>query len=79
MLNEYAPVVLCCPLTTNIKNYHGNVILASGKKTGLKQESEILTFHLRSLSKARLKEKIGKISTSELEQVHGCLQDILRY
>ena len=55
----------------------GGGILNSATK--LKETSEILTFHIRSLSKFRLKEKIGKISTKELEQVQKCLQDIMKY
>ena len=60
-LNDFAQVLICCPLTTKIKNYHGNVILNPNNSNKLKETSEILTFHIRSLSKFRLKEKIGKI------------------
>ena len=78
-LNDFAHVLICCPLTTKIKNYHGNVILNPNNSNKLKETSEILTFHIRSLSKFRLKEKIGKITTKELEHVQKCLQDIMKY
>jgi len=79
LLNDLSNLVICCPLTTKIKNYHGNVVLEPDKTNGLKQTSEILTFHIRSLAKSRLKQKIGKIKSDELKNIHACLQDILRY
>lgn len=79
LLNTHAAVVIACPLTSKIKNYHGNVILNPNKTNGLKLKSEILTFHIRSISKDRLIEKMGKIPDKEFEQVKECLGDILRY
>ncbi len=79
LLNDLSGLVICCPLTTKIKNYHGNVILNPDKINGLKDHSEILTFHVLSLSKTRLKQKIGKIKSDELKSIHACLQDIMRY
>ncbi|MEY3236194.1 MAG: hypothetical protein RI883_295 [Bacteroidota bacterium] len=40
---------------------------------------EILTFHIRSLSKDRFKQKIGKITPLELKGIQYCLQDIWKY
>lgn len=77
LLNTYLNVVICCPLTSKIKNYKGNVVLSSSEENGLKQSSEILTFHVRSISKERLLNKVGNISKQELEQVLTCLNDIL--
>lgn len=79
VLNDNANVIICCPLTTKIKNYHRNLILNPTDKNGLKEVSEVLTFHVRSLSKSRLKSKMGRIDSNELKQVHQCLGDILRY
>lgn len=79
LLNDNVNLVICCPLTTKVKNYHGNVILKPNGTNGLSETSEILTFHVRSLSKNRLKNKIGKISTEELMKVKLCLNDILTY
>ena len=79
LLNTHAAVVIACPLTSNIKNYHGNVILNPCKTNGLKLKSEILTFHIRSISKDRLIEKVGEITDKEFDQVKECLGDILRY
>lgn len=79
LLNDHARLVICCPLTTKVKNYHGNVVLAPDAKNGLKQASEILTFHVCSLSRDRLKKQVGKISKEELGKIKICLNDILRY
>lgn len=79
MLNKYLEVVIVCPLTTKIKNYKGNVILNPSNKNGLKEISEVLTFHLRSVSKERLGSKIGQMSLEELNTIKATLNDILRF
>jgi mRNA interferase MazF len=79
LLNEYAKILICCPLTTKIKNYHGNLILEPDENNKLKSISEVLTAHVRSVSKERLVKKIGKISPADLDQVHATLKEILRY
>ena len=79
VLNDHLDIVICCPLTSKIKNYQGNVILKKSKLNGLKLKSEILTFHIRSLSKSRLEKKLGNISEEELEEIKCTLNDILKY
>lgn len=79
LLNEHLGIVICCPLTSQVKNYKGNVILYPNKTNQLKIKSEILTFHIRSLSKERLIEKVGKISTEEIDKIKTFLGDILTY
>ena len=79
LLNQYANVVICVPLTTKIKNYHGNLILNPTSTNGLQETSEVLTFHVRSISKSRLKKHVGTISKLELKQIQKCLQEILIY
>jgi mRNA interferase MazF len=79
LMNDLTNLVVCCPLTTKIKNYYGNVILDPTKLNGLVVNSEILTFHIRSISKDRLKQKIGKISALELKGIQNCLLDIWKY
>ncbi|MGB1283855.1 MAG: type II toxin-antitoxin system PemK/MazF family toxin, partial [Polaribacter sp.] len=41
--------------------------------------SEVLTFHVRSVSKTRLDKKIGKIPISDVEIIKKTLNDILKY
>lgn len=79
LLNQYLEVVIVCPLTTRIKNYKGNLILEPTRENGLDQKSEVLTFHIRSVSKIRLDKKIGSIPQKEVEFIKSTLGDILRY
>lgn len=79
LLNQYLKVVICCPLTTKIKNYKGNLVLKPNAENKLKKTSEILTFHIRSISKERLQKKIGKISGEEVEKIKFYLNEILTY
>ncbi len=79
LLNKYLEVVIVCPLTTKVKNYKGNVILNPNPVNKLIQPSEVLTFHIRSISKKRLKKKVGEITTEELVEIKSTLGDILRY
>lgn len=79
LLNKYLNVVIVCPLTTRVKNYKGNVVLEPDSENGLYTQSEILVFHVRSVSKERLKKKVGHISPAQLKEVKQGLDDILRY
>ncbi|MEE4258796.1 MAG: type II toxin-antitoxin system PemK/MazF family toxin [Bacteroidales bacterium] len=78
-LNTYMKIVIACPLTTKIKNYKGNLVLKPTKQNGLDQTSEVLVFHIRSISKNRLVKRIGNISDAELRQVKMGLNEMLRY
>jgi len=79
LLNEHLAVVIVVPLTTKIKNYKGNPILSPSKANGLKSQSEMLIFHIRSVSRDRLARKIGSIQQDELNRAVKTLNDILRY
>ena len=79
LLNTYLNIVICCPLTTKIKNYKGNVVLKPTGKNKLKEASEILTFHIRSISKERLTKKVGDITPEELTSIKHTLNEIMEY
>ncbi len=79
LLNAYLNIVICCPLTTKIKNYKGNVVLQPNSKNKLKQASEILTFHIRSLSKERLIKKMGEINSTEIVKIKQTINEIMDY
>lgn len=79
LLNVHAKVVVCVPLTTQIKNYHGNLVLDPSPTNGLSSRSEALTLHVRSIAKDRLIVRVGSISKTELKQIHTCLNEILTY
>ena len=79
VVNKYLKVVIVCPLTTKIKNFKGNVVLQPNAENGLNETSEVLTFHVRSVSKERLVKKIGRINEAELNELKDGLNDILNY
>ena len=79
MLNEHLNIVIVCPLTTNIKRFKGNVVLNPSQENGLKAPSEILTFHIRSVSKERLKKKLGMVSKKDIDIIKKTLNDLLKY
>jgi len=79
LLNTYLNLVICCPLTTKIKNYKGNVVLQPTITNKLKQASEILVFHIRSISKDRLTKKIGEITEQEIKSIKKTVNELLDY
>ena len=79
LLNTHLEIVICCPLTTKIKNFKGNVVLTPNASNKLELPSEVLTFHVRSISKSRLTKKIGVISKEELQSTLTSLNEILTY
>ena len=79
LLNEHLPIVIIAPLTTKVKNYKGNPVLTPKTTNGLKQKSEVLVFHIRSISKHRLIEKSGTIEKPELTLAIKTLNDLLTY
>ncbi len=76
-MNESLPVCIVCPLSTKIKEYPGCVRIKASKDSGLKSDSEVITFHIRTLAHARLSKKIGTISTNELCSIMQGLQEVL--
>ncbi len=79
LANTHLNTVICCPLTTKIKNYKGNVVLQPNTDNALKATSEILTFHIRSIAKERLTRKVGNITAQELAQLKTGFDEIWRY
>ncbi len=78
-MNDNYNIVIVCPLTAKIKNLRGNIVLSPNKQNGLKTKSEILTFHIKSVSKERLMYKRGKIEDEELVLLKQNLNKILTY
>jgi mRNA interferase MazF len=79
LVNEHLEVVIVMPITTKVKGYKGNPILSPAKTNGLREKSEVLVFHVRSVSKERLVRKIGTVTKDEVELSLKTLNDILRY
>ncbi len=79
LLNQLMNIVIIAPLTTKVKKYKGNPVLPPLKSNGLKSTSELLMFHIRSVPKDRLVNKLGTIDPAQLEQSIKTLNDILKY
>lgn len=79
LLNKYLQIIIACPLTTKIKGYKGNIILEPNNQNGLLKKSEVMIFHIRSISKERLVKKIGFIASKQLLEIKQGLEDIMRY
>ncbi len=78
-MNDNLDIVIACPLTSFIKYYSGCVILNKNSLNGLTNDSEIITFQIRTISKHRLSKKIGEITDNELNLIFSGLNDILKY
>lgn len=79
MMNTHLNVVIICPLTTKVRPFKGNVVLEPSVENGLKEQSEVLTFHVRSISKERMIQRIGKVENAIVEELKISLNDLLRY
>ena len=76
-MNSNLDVIWVCPLSSSIHKFEGNPILKPNSENGLKVESEIMVFHIRSISKKRFKMKIGSISTEQMNQISVTINDII--
>ncbi|MFZ1806155.1 MAG: type II toxin-antitoxin system PemK/MazF family toxin [Cyclobacteriaceae bacterium] len=79
LLNTHLPVVITVPLTSKIKNYKGNPVLQPSVTNGLSHTSEMLIFHIRSITKDRLTKRVGEIEVEELALATKTLNEILTY
>lgn len=78
-MNDNYDLVIVCPLTSKIKNHRANIILQPNQENGLDYTSEILVFHVKSLSKKRLVKLRGRTSNDELDLIKINLNKILDY
>jgi mRNA interferase MazF len=79
LANKHLNTVIVCPLTSKLKNYHGNLIVEPNTRNGLKMKSEVMSVHVRSISKERFKKKLGHFNTSEMGVVVENLEKIIKY
>ena len=79
LANANLNTIIVCPLTAKLKNYHGNIILNPDKINGLSKVSEVMTIHIRSISKDRVKAKIGYVSKNEFMKIVESLDKIIKY
>ena len=78
-MNKYYNVVIICPLTTQVKNYKGCPVVQPDKINKLKSVSQVISFQIRTISKLRLKKRIGLISDNLLAQIKDGVNLVLDY
>ncbi|MCY7350271.1 MAG: type II toxin-antitoxin system PemK/MazF family toxin [Cytophagaceae bacterium] len=78
-MNDHFRLCIVCPLSSKIKNYAGGIVLEKTTSNGLTQDSEVLTFQIRTLSKSRLLKRIGQITNDDFQKIKTGLNDILTF
>jgi mRNA interferase MazF len=78
-MNDNLGICIVCPLSSKLRHYAGCLVLTKDSKNGLDNDSEIITFQIRTISGERLTQKIGEITTSQLETIKNGLSEILTY
>ncbi|MGO3155271.1 type II toxin-antitoxin system PemK/MazF family toxin [Mesonia sp.] len=79
LANTNLNTVIVCPLTSKLKNYQGNLIAEPNETNGLKKKSEVMTVHIRSISKESFKAKLGYFDKKELAIIIQGLNKIIKY
>ncbi len=73
--NKYSPTVIAAAITSQInKAKMPTHIELCAKEYGLNKDSVILLEQIRTIDKRRLREKIGKVDDSIMENVNNALQ-----
>jgi mRNA interferase MazF len=78
-MNDNLNICIVCPLSSNIKNYSGCLVLLKDEINQLDQDSEVITFQILTISKSRLIKKIGVISETQLKDILQGLNEVLTY
>jgi len=78
-MNKNLGVFIVCPISSKIKNYAGCVKVAKNKTNKLSEDSEIITFQIRAITKERMIKKIGEITNEQLKEVIYSLNEIFYY
>jgi mRNA interferase MazF len=68
-MNDNLGICIVCPLSSKIKSYPGTVFIPKTIDNGLSENSEVICFQVRAISKERLNPPIGKLSDSQLKDV----------
>ena len=76
-MNDSLPVVIACALSSKIKGYPGCVVVKARKESGLKQDSEVIVFQVRTLAHVRLIKRVGLVRPNEFREIMNALQEVL--
>ncbi|MEK7128690.1 MAG: type II toxin-antitoxin system PemK/MazF family toxin [Patescibacteria group bacterium] len=78
-MNKNLGVFIVCPISSKIKNYAGCVKLEKNKINKLSENSEVITFQIRTIAKERMIKKIGEITDEQLKEISYSLNEVLYY
>lgn len=78
-MNNNFGVLIICPISSKIKNYAGTVKLDKNKSNKLTEDSEIITFQIRTIAKERMIKKIGEITDKQLKEIIDSLNEVFYY
>ena len=78
-MNKNLGILIVCPISNKVKNYAGCLRLAKDKINNLNEDSEIITFQIRTIAKERLIKKIGEVTDEQLSVILKSLNDIFYY
>ncbi len=78
-MNKNLGIFIVCPVSSKIKNYVGCVSLPKNKANKLAENSEIITFQIRTIAKERMIKKIGEITNEQLKEIFYSLNEVFYY
>ena len=78
-MNKNFGVFIICPISSKVKNYAGCVKLEKDRINHLSENSEIITFQIRTIAKERMIKKIGEITDAQLKEVFYSLNEVFYY
>jgi mRNA interferase MazF len=78
-MNNNLGISIVCPLTSELKNLSGCLVLKKNQSNGLDADSEVITFQVRAISQQRLIRRTGTIAASQLDLIKKGLTEILTY
>jgi len=78
-MNSKSGLCVICPLSSVVKNYPFCTLLSKNNSNKLKQDSEVLSFQLRTISQKRLIKKIGEVEEEDLQSVLHNINDVFRF
>lgn len=76
-MNEAYNLVWILPLSSKVKNFASCLKLKKKSLNGLKSDSEVITYQIRSISKKRLLKKMGRVEKQELGLILANVLEIL--
>jgi len=71
--NKFSPTIIAAAVTSQLSKARLPTHIELGTACGLSKDSVILTEQLRTLDKARLKERIGELDPKSMEKVNSAL------